>query len=528
MNCAEKRFVQKNSFFIVFLLAAVIFSAKNATAQSNVIDVSGVWIVESTSNSGVKSELRLTINQNGKALDGTWEYVKDPDQVIEFEGSIEGNYITIVGKTKENGRDIIISREGEVNGDEIDGTWTIALGSGRKLDMIMKWSGKRISGQASKVAINKDEKVYVVASTPQEGLLENFQEALDQVHTDARFPGAIAAFILNDGRSGLVATGLADQELGLAMKQTDLLHAGSIGKTFVSAVILDLVQKGEFELNTPISKWFKDESWFKRLPNWEDITIRMLMNHSSGIIDHVNSDQYLSDVQELVKNIEENEDYVFPPSKLVEYVLDKEPLFKAGEGYSYTDTGYILLGLIIEKVTGEDYYDVLRDRFLSPHTLTSTIPANRRALDGLVPGYVVKEHPLGLPQKIVENGVMMFNPLSEWTGGGLISNPSDLVKWAKILYEGNALSGDYLKDLLAPNNADSQEGRYYGLGVSISTTKYGKGYGHDGTFPGYRSKVIYYPAYKMAVAIQVNTDVNVDLGNYISRLSEVLLITDSK
>jgi D-alanyl-D-alanine carboxypeptidase len=98
--------------------------------------------------------------------------------------------------------------------------------------------------------------------------------------------------------------------------------------------------------------------------------------------------------------------------------------------------------------------------------------------------------------------------LTEWTGGGLYNNPQDLVRWARALYEGKAMEGDYLSELLGsavPTGADRPD-QSYGLGVAISENPFGRAYGHSGFFPGYLSFMRYFPDRGIAVALQINTD----------------------
>jgi D-alanyl-D-alanine carboxypeptidase len=115
---------------------------------------------------------------------------------------------------------------------------------------------------------------------------------------------------------------------------------------------------------------------------------------------------------------------------------------------------------------------------------------------------------LGFPAKVVDNGVLKFNPITEWTGGGLFNNPQDLVRWGKLLYEGDAMDGDYLEDLLGSvaETGPERTEKAYGLGVGISETPFGTAYGHSGFFPGYTSAMRYFPDHGFAVAMQINSD----------------------
>jgi D-alanyl-D-alanine carboxypeptidase len=341
----------------------------------------------------------------------------------------------------------------------------------------------------------------------------SFQETLDRMHaeaqgTDEAFPGATAAFILPDGRVFGCATGYSDVEADAPLTADMRMPSGSIGKTYVAAVALSLAQEALLALDDPISTWLGDEDWFSRLPNGNDITLRMLLNHSSGLVDHVFDVPAFQEGAKVMLSGSEPDRY-FTPRELVEFVLDREPLFEAGQGFHYTDTGYILVGMIIEKVTSSTYYEQLEQRFLAPLHLELAMPQDRRSVPDLAQGYAVQSAELfGVPARVVENGELVFNPLTEWTGGGLFNNPQDLVRWAKSLYEGKAMAGDYLGDLLGsvaetgPERSESS----YGLGVAITETQFGTTYGHSGFFPGYLSFMRYLPDHQIAVALQINTD----------------------
>jgi D-alanyl-D-alanine carboxypeptidase len=358
--------------------------------------------------------------------------------------------------------------------------------------------------------------------TPAAGpLKERFQATLDHLRAEKGFPGAVAAYTLPDGTVETFATGFADQEAGTPMPRDARLLAGSIGKTFAAAVALELVKEGKLALDGKIERWLGDRPWFERLPNAHDITLRHLLTHSSGLSDHYQD----PDIKAVFAagRVTGDPDWHITPDQAVEIIANNPPLFSPGKGFAYTDTGYILVGLIIEKVAGARYYDELQRRFLAPLKLAMIAPANHRDLAGLVPGYVGKSNPMGLPAKTVERGAMVFSPASEWTGGGLVSNPADLVRWARELYEGRAMPYHYLDELLTSVPWGDAKDVRYGLGVIVSDTPQGTRYGHSGWFPGYVADVRYYPAQRVAVAIQVNTDNEKATGAWVTALAGVVL-----
>jgi D-alanyl-D-alanine carboxypeptidase len=189
-------------------------------------------------------------------------------------------------------------------------------------------------------------------------LKRKLETKLTDLRKTGGFPGATFGFVLPDGRSGSVATGYSDVEKKISMQPNDKMLSASIGKSYVSAVMLQLIQEGNASLDERIDHWFGAEPWFHRLPNASDITLRMLMNHTSGIPDHIENRRFIAGRREAP-------DRFWSPQELVATILDEPPLFPAGKGWAYSDTNYILVGMIIEKITHKSYYDELTTRILS-------------------------------------------------------------------------------------------------------------------------------------------------------------------
>lgn len=152
--------------------------------------------------------------------------------------------------------------------------------------------------------------------------------------------------------------------------------AASIGKTFVGATAIALAREGSLDLDAPISRYVGDRPWFTRLPNHANITLHQLLTHSSGLPDHVHLDSFAA----AVSRHWQEPGNPFLPVALLEFVWDQPPLFAPGTAWAYSDTGYILAGLVIEAATGSPYYDDIQTRFLTPLGLTLTSPADRRWL----------------------------------------------------------------------------------------------------------------------------------------------------
>src|SRR5215203_841888 len=316
------------------------------------------------------------------------------------------------------------------------------------------------------------------------------QARLDEARATWKFPGATAGFVLPDGNSASVATGLSDLEAKTPLRPSDKMPAGSIGKTFVAVVALQLVQEGRLSLDGKLGQLLGREKWFARLPNSGELTLRVLLNHSSGIPNHVEDKGFL-------KALFNDSAREIGHEDLLAYVLGKRPLFPAGRGYYYSDTNYILVGLAVEKAAGRPLYELVAERILKPLRLDATIPSDAPTLPGVANGYLK-----GKP--VIVGGRFTVNPQWEWAGGGFASTAEDLARWAGALYGGQVLRPGTLEEML--RGAPSGEGQGYGLGTQIYESKWGKAYGHDGEFPGYLSDVRYYPRFKISVAVQVNAD----------------------
>ncbi len=353
--------------------------------------------------------------------------------------------------------------------------------------------------------------------------MDGFQAALDAFQKKYDFPGATAAYVLKDGTTHVAATGLADKEAGKPMAVDSRMLAASIGKSFVGATAVALAQEHVLDLDVPLSRWLGDRSWFVRLPNHKTITLRHLLTHQSGLADHVHLKPFAAEVSRRWRN----KHNPFTPEELVGFVLDRPPLFEAGKAWSYTDTGYILMGLVIEAATGRTYYEEIKERFLTPLDLTLTAPSDRRMLSGLAAGYMGIENAFGFPRKTIQaDGMMVWHPGFEWTGGGLVSNSRDLAKWGASLFGGNAMPGNYLAELLraVPISPDDSN-VYYGAGVGIyKSGSFGPVYGHGGWIPGYSSSLRYYPDHEVTVAFQINTDIGIvdDTTAVVSEMEERL------
>ncbi len=350
---------------------------------------------------------------------------------------------------------------------------------------------------AKRVPIDKNER-----------LKTELQKKLDEWHLNGKFPGATFGVALADGTSFGLATGLSDVAANRAMTPNDRLLQASVGKTYVAALMMQLVKEVQVKLDDKIEKYFGQEPWFTRLPNARAVTVRHLMNHTSGFEHYLMNPKFQADLK--------NNPYkVRKPEEILAYLFDTQAAFAPGQGWAYADTNYIALGMIIERVTKSSYYEQLRKRILMPLKLNNTVPTDTRRVPGLAQGYAGANNPFGSVDAMLVNGELAINLQFEWTGGGLASTSEDLARWGKLLYEGKAFDPALLTEMLTGVPA---MGVKYGLGVIIKPTRPGVSYGHSGRMPGYTAEMMYFPDHKFALVVQVNTSDGSKMGKSPGRV----------
>ena len=278
--------------------------------------------------------------------------------------------------------------------------------------------------------------------------------------------------VLPNGVTETFTAGYANVEQQLPMTAGTKMLGGSTGKVFYSVVAMQLIDEGKLNLDEPIYAQMADYEWFERLPNAKALTVRNLMRHQSGIPRYVYKEGFQ---EEVVKDA----DWQWKPEELLAYVLDDAPLFEAGTNFAYSDTNYIILCMLIEKVTGNDLYAEVQRRVLEKARLKNVVPQNKRVYENLAQGYNAENDPFYPGKSLDENGKSRYNLQFEWAGGGLVITTHDLAVLAKKIYEGQMFSPALLEEYTKGVDAGRMDGEW-GLGVHITETPEGTVYGHSG------------------------------------------------
>lgn len=323
---------------------------------------------------------------------------------------------------------------------------------------------------------------------------------LDSLVRANGLPGANLSMVAVDKEIKNYSSGYADLEEEIKINENHLLFSGSIGKTYAAALIMNYVDEGILSLDDYFMQFFPDSLWLQRLPNMEEITIRMLLKHTSGLPRYV--------MKPVVwDSLSANPDKTWTYYDRLSVIFDDHAVHEAGSGWSYSDTNYILLGMLLEKL-GKDYYELVAKILLDPLDLDMTFAADCRDIPGLAAGYSRLPELFRMPRKVVTDGLYVFNPQLEWTGGGFVSTTSDLARWASIYYNGQLFSDSLMILISTPSHhgSDISPGMSYGMGSFIYGTGHGDAYAHTGFVPGYNAIFAYYPERGIALALQVNCD----------------------
>jgi D-alanyl-D-alanine carboxypeptidase len=324
------------------------------------------------------------------------------------------------------------------------------------------------------------------------------QERLDSLARETAIPGITVGIASADGASIGLAAGFSDTVARKPMRAGDRMLQGSVGKTYFGAVALQLVAEGLIDLDAPLSDYLGDEAWYSRLPNAADVTVRQLMSHTSGIVRYELNPAFLEDLVARPMR-------TFTPEERLAYLLDTKAPFAAGEAWDYSDTNYILLAMVIERVTGAAAYDEIGRRLLQPLGLENTVPSDRPDVPGLANGYAGQDNPFGTFDATLRDGRLSFNPQFEWGGGGFASTAEDLAVWVRHVQEGRAFDPALLGEFRAGVPAPLGPGARYGLGVIMMELPVGPAWGHSGFMPGYRTEAYYFPEHGFSIALQINT-----------------------
>jgi len=294
-------------------------------------------------------------------------------------------------------------------------------------------------------------------------------------------PAVLVGVWDGSGKSYIRAYGDADLASHRALTPDDHFRIGSNTKTFVISVLLQLVDEGKLSLDDPLSKF----SLGVNVPNAEHITVRQMCQMRSGLFEAYDTPE--------ANALQLTPDMKFDPRTVIGWAAKQPPYFAPGTGYRYSNTNYLLLGLIIERVTGHSVGAEIRDRLLVPFSLTHTSYPDTQAMpDPWAHGY-------GLNAKREWEDVSGTIPVSMMGAAGeMISDMHDMSRWVKLYVTGKT-SGQATQRARMDCISTGHGNLAFGLGIGCSAGWYG----YTGGLPGYNTANYYFPDQDITVVAWV-------------------------
>ncbi len=294
------------------------------------------------------------------------------------------------------------------------------------------------------------------------------------------------------------AAGYAKLETKDTMTTCHSQYLQSVSKTFMAVVILKLHEEGKIDLDAPVTKYLPAK-YSSVIRNAERITVRMLLNHTSGIAEYNSMPEYTSDV--ILHPLK-----ILSMDKAILMLKGKEAQFAPGERYSYTNTNYLLLAEIADRITG-DGAKYLRQHILVPLNMTRTVYHPGNAVYKNVPDSYWDVLSTGQPANITPMQKANVAPLKG--DDGVVGTPVDAIKFLKGLMEGKLLKDSSLKLMQQwVNHSDGSPA--YGLGLIHFNLDGLIGYGHGGGGLGAGCLLLYVPSKKIYVFLATNTGVVIE------------------
>jgi CubicO group peptidase (beta-lactamase class C family) len=254
----------------------------------------------------------------------------------------------------------------------------------------------------------------------------------------------------------------------------------SVSKVFTAALVLRLAEEGHLNLDDPLSAHLVIEG----LPFGDQMTIRQLLSHTAGLPDHLNSDDFWN----AYPNWQTRE---WQPEEIYQFAIDHGPLFAPGAGYSYSNTGFFILGEMIQAILQKPLSEIFDEWIFQPLSLEKTLyddfSHSLNRIDSLAPNtsaYAYRQSVVG-------------------AAGAIVSTPSDVARFGKALYGGQFVSPALVQQM-TQDLGSAAGGDRYGLGTRLWNDLGIYHYGHTGALMDYRSILMYVPQYDLSISLATN------------------------
>ncbi len=330
----------------------------------------------------------------------------------------------------------------------------------------------------------------VAGASAQSGSEDLLSARVDEaVHAQMRkqkLPGVSLGVMRNGKIIKTAGYGLANVELNVKVTPRSIFQTGSVGKQFTATAVMMLVEDGKIGLDDKITSYFPEAP-----PAWKEITVRHLLTHTLGIPDYGGDEDLMyKDVINLHQDYTEDE--------LVGKFAALPLNFRPGETWSYSNTGYVLLGVLIHRVTGKFYGDFLRERIFEPLGMNSTrIISEEDIIPNRSSGYRLVSGQL-------KNQDWVAPSLNTTADGALYTNVLDMAKWDAALYTDKLLKKASLDQMWTPAMLSSGQTSSYGFGWDINEVNGHRVLRHDGEWQGFTTNISRYVDDRLTIVVLTN------------------------
>jgi CubicO group peptidase (beta-lactamase class C family) len=322
---------------------------------------------------------------------------------------------------------------------------------------------------------------------PAAGARAGLEGQIDAIVTQAMAEGPIAGMSVAVARGGRVVHakgyGVADVENQLPASADTIYQVGSITKQFTAAAVMQLVEQGKVRLNAPITAYVRDYP-----TRGHNVTVESLLNHTSGVRNFTTLRSWWRTM-----TVE------MTPEEIVGVFRDEPFDFSPGTAFSYSNSGYILLGLLIERVSGKPFGGYLNENLFAPLDLGSTSYCDHRAL--------VRDRARGY--KVVDGAFVnadSVSPSQAYAAGAVCSNALDLVTWSRALSNGRAVSAKSYARMIAPGALTDGSRLEYGYGLAVGYLEQHHRIGHVGGTLGFAGQIANYDEDGLTIVVLSNTE----------------------
>lgn len=311
-------------------------------------------------------------------------------------------------------------------------------------------------------------------------------DAIRKVMDEAEVPGVQVALSAPGKGAYVRAFGVADKATGAPMTDGLNMRIGSETKTFTVTAMLKLVDAGKIGLDDPIGKYIEG------VPNGDRITLRELAGMRSGLFNYSADEGFF-------KALTSDPQRPFTPQELLDYSFKHPVLFEPNAKFDYCNTNLILIGLVVEKISGQTLADYITEEVIEPAGLKNTLfPTGAEFPAPHAQGYT-DQTASGKVEDAAD-----WNPSWGWAAGAMISDLPDLRQWAKVLATGELLTPATQAERL--DVVQALPGTGYGLGIFNV-----QGWiGHNGSIPGYQTLAVYDAQSKATLVVLLNTDISAE------------------